>query len=299
MARIAIPQFVSSADPAVNRAKLVSLVEAAATAGADLIAFHELATTDYFCYDDRHTEHFALAEPVPGPSTRAVAAAAHDAGVSVILPLYEQGDGLRFNTVVYIDADTGIVGKYRKSHVPVLGTMAGQKGANEGFYFSPGTTGFVVPPLLAGLSVGTLVCYDRHFPEAGRAYVLAGVDVIFVPTASYRAAIVDEMWLTELQTLAFQNCVYVVGINKIGAVHGEGVDADARYPGKSAAYDPHGHLLTQLGSSETIGYVDVDSEVRKHTQSGAFSVLAARRPELYGSLTEPVTSARPLASATL
>jgi len=205
--------------------------------------------------------------------------------------MYERDGDVRYNTVVYIDAERGIVGKYRKTHIPVLGDTNGQKGADEGFYFSAGDTGFVLPDPVAGVSVGSIVCYDRHFPECGRSYALQGAHLLFVPTASYRRSIIDVMWKTELQAYAYQNSAYVIGINKVGPVLGEGVAADARYPGGSVAYDPAGELMLQLGADEEVGYVEIDPDRVHEVREGAMRFLAARRPETYGRLTAAIESA--------
>lgn len=282
--RVAIAQFESTAEVEANRAKMVSLVEEAAANGAKLVMFHELATTDYFCYDDEETGHFALAEPVPGPSTDALLEAARKTGTAVLLPLYEADGESRFNTVVYLDPQRGITGKYRKTHIPVLGTTNGQKGADEGFYFSAGDTGFVLPDPIAGVSTGSMICYDRHFPESGRSYALQGAHLIFVPTASYRDSIIKEIWKAELQTFAFQNSIYVAGVNKIGPVLGNGVLSGSRYPGGSIIFSPEGRVLAECGDGEEIAYAEVDSEYCEKVRSGAMNFFNARRPEMYGSL---------------
>ncbi|GAA3934663.1 carbon-nitrogen hydrolase family protein [Microbacterium soli] len=285
--RIAIAQFESTAAVEANRAKMVSIVEEAAANGAKLVLFHELATTDYFCYDDGDTDHFALAETVPGPSTDALLDAVRRTGAAVLLPLYELDGDTRYNTVVYLDPERGITGKYRKTHIPVLGDTNGQKGADEGFYFSGGDTGFVLPDPIAGISTGSVICYDRHFPECGRAYALQGAQMLFVPTASYRDSIIREIWRSELQVYAFQNSIYVAGVNKVGPVLGDGVVPGSRYPGQSVVFDPRGQVLVECGDGEEIAYADVDPEFCDSVRGGAMNFFGARRPEMYASLAAP------------
>ncbi|MDI2098651.1 carbon-nitrogen hydrolase family protein [Ruicaihuangia caeni] len=282
--RIAVAQFESTAEVQANRDKMVALTKEAAAGGADLVMFHELATTDYFCYDDEESKHFALAEPVPGPSTDALLEAARSTGVAVLLPLYEVDAATRYNTVVYLDPERGILGKYRKTHIPVLGATNGQKGANEGFYFDAGDTGFVLPGPIAGLSTGSAICYDRHFPESGRAYAMQGAHLLFVPTASYRDSIIKEIWKAELQTFAFQNSIYVAGVNKIGPVLGDGVKPGSRYPGGSVIFSPEGRVLAECGDGEEIAYADVDAEHCERVRAGAMNFLNARQPQHYGLL---------------
>src|SRR3546814_12466818 len=69
-----------------------------------------------------------------------------------------------------------IAGVYRKSHIP------DGPGYEETFYFRPGNTGFKVwdGP---GATPVVGVCWDQWYPEAARAMMLMGADVLFYPTA--------------------------------------------------------------------------------------------------------------------
>ncbi|MGW4125229.1 carbon-nitrogen hydrolase family protein [Nocardia sp. NPDC004711] len=283
--RVAVAQFESDADVAKNRETLVRLVEEAARGGASLVMFHELATTNYFCYDDGRTEYFDLAEPITGPTVTAVAEAARRTGTSALLPFYEVDNDKRFNTVAYIGADSGVHAKYRKLHMPGVGDDNGQTvGANESFYFTAGDEPYMLPRPISGLSVGTSICYDRHFPEGSRSYALLGADLIFVPTASYRDSIIDELWKAELQTMAFQNSVYVAGVNKVGPVLGQPVQTGLRYPGLSMIIDPQGRVLAECGDREEVAFAEVDPLLCAQIRDGAMRFIQARRPELYSSL---------------
>lgn len=97
---------------------------------------------------------------------------------SVVLPvsLFERDNQMLYNTVVMVDADGSILGKYRKSHIPD-GT-----GYQEKFYFSPGDTGFRVWKTKVGM-VGVAICWDQWFPEAARSMALQGADILLYPTA--------------------------------------------------------------------------------------------------------------------
>lgn len=282
---IAIAQFESSRQVSENRDKLLSLTQKAAGGGARLVLFHEIANAHYFCYDNEEADHFDLAESIPGPTTTALVEAARQLDVSVLLPIYEAAGTERFNTVVYVDPKAGITGKYRKTHVPSMGDYGGQRGGDESFYFSAGDTGYALPPPIEGISAGTLICYDRHFPEGGRSYALQGAHLIFVPTASYRGHFMRELWKAELQTMAFQNSIYVAGVNKIGQVLGEAAEPDARYPGVSVVVNPEGKIIAACGAGEEIAYAEVDTEFCEQVRHGPVGHMKSRRPEYYGALT--------------
>ena len=131
MVKVAIGQFESTLDVQGNLDKIISQIREAGSNGAKLIAFHELATTPYFCFQNRNAEWFKTAETIPGPSSDAITAVVEETGVSVMFPQYELVGDKRYNTVVLIEPGVGIVGKYRKSHVPASKAHGKQGGAEE------------------------------------------------------------------------------------------------------------------------------------------------------------------------
>ena len=283
MVKVAIGQFESTPDVEGNVQKVEEQVREAADNGAKLVAFHELATTPYFCFEQRNAEWFETAEPIPGPSSDRVRQLVEETGISVMFPQYELLGDTRYNTVSLIEPKVGIVGKYRKSHVPASRAHGKQGGAEENWYFSPGDTGFVAFDSVLGLRVGSLICYDRHHPEGQRAYGLLGVDILFVPTASYRAFITGPMWEAELTAAAFQNSYYVAGINKVGPV--PYIQETERYPGRSLFVDPEGVILEQAGDQEGLIYCDVDPARPKAVRE-PLNFFKYRRPDLYDTITE-------------
>lgn len=286
--RIALAQFESADDVATNLERVERKIAEAAEAGAQLVAFHELSTTDYFCFEDRNDARFDLAEPIPGPSTERVSRAADEHGISVLFPLYEAAGDVRYNTACLLEPGRGVVGTYQKSHVPASRARGDERGAEENYYFSPGTTGFRPLESALGLRIGVLICYDRHHPEGARAYGLQDVDIVFAPTASYRTFIIETLWEAELHAMAFQNSYYVAGINKVGPVVGI-QQKGRRYPGRSVIMDPEGRMLERAGDQEGLIFADIDPEKPKRSRE-ALRIFEYRRPDLYGILTEPVRS---------
>ena len=68
---LGLTQMRCVADPDVNRANQVRLVEQAARAGAKIICTQEMFASQYFCQVEDH-RFFKLAETIPGPSTDAL-----------------------------------------------------------------------------------------------------------------------------------------------------------------------------------------------------------------------------------
>ncbi len=76
-------------DQNANIEKAVQQIESAAQQGADLVCLQELFASRYPCQSEDHLR-FDLAEPIPGPTSDRIAAAARDHQVVVIGPFFER-----------------------------------------------------------------------------------------------------------------------------------------------------------------------------------------------------------------
>src|SRR5512137_3013145 len=134
--RVGLVQMSMSPDLAENLEKAAARVEEAARLGAEVVCLPELFRSPYFCQRE-DAALFDLAEPIPGPSTERLSAVARDAGVAVVVPVFERrAPGLYHNSAVILDADGRTAGLYRKMHVP------DDPAFYEKFYFTPGDLGF-------------------------------------------------------------------------------------------------------------------------------------------------------------
>src|SRR5262245_57883266 len=103
--RVGLVQMAMSADPAANQERAAKGVRDAAQKGAQVVCLPEMYRTPYFCQRE-DAALFDLAETVPGPSTEAFSRAARDAGVAVVVPIFEKrATGLYHNSAVVIDAN--------------------------------------------------------------------------------------------------------------------------------------------------------------------------------------------------
>src|SRR5262245_37512927 len=134
--KVGLVQMRMTADPAANLATATARVQEAAAQGAAVVCLPELFRTLYIGQREDH-ELFDLAEPVPGPSTEALATVARAAKVVIIASLFERrAAGLYHNTAAVIDRDGSVAGIYRKMHIP------DDPAYYEKFYFTPGDLGF-------------------------------------------------------------------------------------------------------------------------------------------------------------
>jgi N-carbamoylputrescine amidase len=275
--RVGLVQQPAGEDPGENLARALAAVERAATDGASLVCLPELFRTRYFCQTE-DAANFALAEPVPGPTTRAVQEAAARLGVVVVASVFERrAAGLFHNTAVVVDADGSLVGTYRKMHVPEDPRFY------EKFYFAPGDQGFRAFDTRAG-RIGVLVCWDQWYPEAARLTALRGPWILFYPTAigtwTGEAALEAEQhdaWRTVQRAHAIANGVFVAAANRVG------LEDELRFWGGSFVARPSGALLAEARGGEEVLLVDCDpAEVDRQRQGWPF--LRDRRVDAYGDL---------------
>ncbi|MEX2138354.1 MAG: carbon-nitrogen hydrolase [Pirellulales bacterium] len=272
-------QMSCVADKQANVEKALARIGEAATAGANVVCLQELFAGPYFCQSEDHRQ-FDLAEPIPGPTSAALAAAAKQYDVVIVSSLFERrAPGLYHNTAVIFDADGSTAGIYRKMHIPDDPLYY------EKFYFTPGDLGFKSMETRAG-KLGACVCWDQWYPEAARLTALAGAQIIFYPTAI--GWLLDEKeeygesqhsaWETMMRSHAIANGVFVAAVNRVGREGG------IEFWGASFVADPNGNIIARASHDreETL-IIECDVEridvVRTH-----WPFLRDRRIDAYGDL---------------
>lgn len=235
--QVAAVQFEAGpdSDPDANLDRAMSVLRETA-AEADVACLPEYFATRYFPAE-QDPEQFELAVSEESAFVDRIRETAADIETAVVAPIFEEGmpGGRYYNTALVVDADGDIAGKYRKLH------PFHRPGYNETYYFSPGDLGAPVFDV-GGLTLGIMICYDRHFPEIARVEALRGADVVFVPTCSFGEENRDEVWVKELTGIAVANSTYVVGVNRAGTEGGQ------THFGASTVVGPSGEELDTLGT---------------------------------------------------
>jgi N-carbamoylputrescine amidase len=311
--RVALIQMACAPSIEENLDHAVDLVRQAARAGAELVCLPELFGAQYFCQREDH-RLFALAEPIPGPSTARLSAVVREAKITLIASLFERrAPGLYHNTVAVLDHESAgpdhIAGIYRKMHIPDDPLFY------EKFYFAPGDLGFRAIPTSRG-PVGALVCWDQWFPEAARLTALEGAQSIFIPTAigwhpsekSEFGAAQYSAWKAIQRAHAIANGVFVCAVNRVGHEHGDvvlsnpdGTTTEVPGPGEhtpgggcksgidfwggSFIADPFGRILAQAShNQEEIVTAELDPALVETTRQH-WPFLRDRRIDAYANIT--------------
>jgi N-carbamoylputrescine amidase len=278
---VGLVQMSCAPEPAKNVKKAIARIGEAARKGAQVVCLQELFRSQYFCQKE-DIEFFKLAEPIPGPTTDALAAVARQKKVVIVASIFEKrAAGIYHNTAVIIDRNGKIAGRYRKMHIPDDPLYY------EKFYFTPGDLGFRTHDTSVG-KIGALVCWDQWFPEAARLTALSGSQFLFYPTAiGWLPGEKDEMnqaqhsaWETIQRAHAIANGVYVVVVNRVGS------EGKLTFWGQSFVADPFGRIIARASSNkEEVLVVDCDlNKIDETRQNWPF--LRDRRIDFY----EPLTS---------
>ncbi|MEW6131522.1 MAG: carbon-nitrogen hydrolase family protein [Acidobacteriota bacterium] len=253
-----------------NRGRIIEKLRETAEHGAQLAVFPEAALTGY-CFESL-AEAAPFAELCDGESATAIAEVCRETKTHAIVGFIEK-DGDKYYNAALLVAPDGIVGTYRKIHLPFLGVDR---------FLTPGNRPF--EPFDTSLGkIGINICYDINFPEGPRALKLLGTELFVLPTNWPTGA-----WRTPkfmLNARAQENHYAVAAVNRIGTERGW------RFIGQSKIVDCMGDVICEASEDrEEILYAEIDIQESNNNKivnvKGSYELdrLADRRPEFYSGI---------------
>jgi len=275
---VAAIQSAFTDDLDTDVARVGSLVDEAVARGAQVVLPPELFQGHYFCRTESD-EFFSRAYPTAEhPAVKAMQEAAARHGVVIPASYFEQDGQHYYNSIAIVDADGSLLGTYRKSHIP------DGPGYEEKYYFRPGNTGFRVWETRFG-RLGVGICWDQWFPEAARAMVLMGAEILLYPTAIGSEPEEPDLdtrrlWQRAMQGHAVSNLVPVVAANRTG------VEGGQTFYGHSFVCDHFGDIVAEASATEEGVVVQELDLAEAATRRAAFGFFRDRRPELYRRLVQ-------------
>jgi predicted amidohydrolase len=269
--RVAVAQMEPKlAEKELNLGVCLARLEEAAAAGASLVVFPECAIPGYMF--DSAEEALPYAEEIPGPTTEMFERECARLGVHAVCGLIERGGDTIYNAAILVGPD-GLIGSYRKTHLPFLGVDR---------YVTPGDELKVFDTALG--RIGLLICYDLRFPEVTRTLALHGADIVCLPTNFPMAARLQCDVIAPAR--AAENRIYLLVANRVGK------ERTGEFCGLSQIVDPYGARLAETGvTDEALLFAEVDVEKARdkdYVVPGEYELylFGHRRPELYGALVE-------------
>ncbi len=277
-------QSSSNHSAETNLDNTIKKINQAARLGARIVCTQELFRTPYFCKTES-SHNFALAEPIPGPTTEIMGRLAKQLKVVIISSIFEKRTkGLYHNTACIHGTNGKLILKYRKMHIPDDPLYY------EKFYFTPGDLGFKTVQTEFG-KLGVLICWDQWYPEAARLLALQGAEIIFYPTAigwlkkegKKQGLEQHQAWRTVQQSHAIANGVFVAAVNRVGfeSIGKSGI----QFFGRSFVCNPLGQIIKEAsGNREEVLLVRCNlGEIEKTRHTWPF--LRDRRIDAYHDLT--------------
>ena len=256
-----------------NRRVILHHLDEAAKNGATLVAFPECALTGYGFAS--RAEALACAETIPGPTVQQVAEACVRLGTFCVFGLLEADGDRLYNACVLVGPE-GLIGSYRKIHLPFVGVDR---------FADPGDRPFAIHEA-NGMRIGMHICYDGAFPESARILTLLGADLLILPTnwPTHSETAAEHM----MSCRALENVVYTMAIDRVGEESG------FQFIGRSSICDTAGNRLAFASPDrEEILYAEIEpakARMKKLVRRpGLHEVdrIADRRPSFYGLITEP------------
>ncbi len=267
---IALIQQRATPDRRANRERALASVERAATMGARIVCFAELAFDPFYPQRPAREQTLEAAETIPGPTTDAFARAARRHGVVIILNLFERDGPRTYDTSPVIDADGTILGKTRMIHITEYPCF------HEQGYYTPGDLGAPVYRTRYG-AIGVAICYDRHYGEYMRALALGGAELVVVPQAGAVGEWPEGLYEAEMRVAAFHNGYFTALCNRVGE------EECLTFAGESFVSDPSGTIIARAGTgTEEILTATLDLDLVRNSHARRL-FLRDRRPELYAS----------------
>jgi predicted amidohydrolase len=279
--------------------RMIALLEQAASAGAKLVVFPELAFTTFFprwlIAGEELDAYFERS--MPNPDVAPLFDRARALGVGFYVGYAElTPEGQHFNSAILVSPSGAILGKYRKVHLPgSVEPRAGEKFQQlEKRYFLYGDLGFRAFRADADWQnaiLGMMICNDRRWPESWRVLGMQGVELVCV---GYNSAAYDPNGGTsesaDLRTFhsrlvaqanAYMNATWAVAVAKAGNEDGSGLI------GGSCIVDPNGVIVAEAATlGDEVLVADCDLDLCRQGKDKMFNFAAHRQPHQYGLIVE-------------
>ena len=262
-----------------NLEKGIEACRQAKEKGADIAIFPEMWSCGYaFPHDEASLREYAVS--CDNVFVKRFSELAEELDMAIAVTLLEQHEPKPRNTVCLFDRHGKLQYRYSKVHICDFGEEddEGVLDAGDAFFVADLDTKEGI------IKVGSMICYDREFPESARILMLKGAELLLVPNACP----MELNRLAQLRGRAYENMLAIATCNY-----------PAPHPdcnGHSTLFDGVVYLPELSGSRDTCVFeaeegegvytaeLDVDM-LRKYRLREVWGVKN-RRPELYGEISD-------------
>ena len=281
--KVAVLQMNSAGTVEENMKKGICFCEKAKAMGADIALFPEMWSTGYTMSEDPVLLKQMATDP-ESPLITQFGTLAAKLNMAIGITLLEQHDPMPRNTMILYDRFGQRVLCYSKVHTCDF---------HEEYNLSRGEN-FYVTDLDIGrgtVCVGSMICYDREFPESARILMLKGAELILVPNACP----METNRLSQLRSRAYENMLGIIICNY--------ADQTPNCNGHSSAFDgiaydgllyfsdtPKDMQVLEADGREDVFLAEIDlDELRAYRKAEKFG-NSFRRPDRYSLLLDKQVS---------
>ena len=271
---IALLQLLPTGTPEGQLTKGLAACREAKALGADIALFPEMWSCGYRIPEDRE-ELKALAVGKSSSFLPEYKKLAKELNMAIGVTFLEAYEPRPRNTICLIDRFGNEVYTYAKVHTCDFGDEC---------RLTPGEDFFVadLDTEKGTVRVGSMICYDREFPESARILMLKGAEILLVPNACP----MEINRISQLRARAYENMTGIATVNYPGNCpdcngHSTAFDGIAYRPQDSGSRDT---LIVEADESEGIFIADFPIEEMREYRGCEVHGNAYRRPEKYGLL---------------
>lgn len=238
---------------------------------ADVALFPEIWSTGYTIAEDIG-ELKASSVSADSEFVNSFGKLAKELDMAVGITFLEKYEPLPRNTICLFDRFGNKALTYAKVHTCDFGDEC-RLSAGEDFFVTDLNTA------QGNVKVGSMICYDREFPESARILMLKGAEIILVPNACP----MEINRLSQLRAIAYENMVGIATCNYPKGKpdcngHSSAFDGIAYRPQDSCSRDT---LIVEAGEREGIYIADFPIDEIREYRSREVHGNAYRHPEKY------------------
>ena len=244
--------------------------------GADVALFPEMWSDGYYLPQDEETIK-ELAISSDSDFVLSFRDLAKELKMAIGITFLEQHDPKPLNSVIFFDRNGNTVLHYSKVHTCDFEAEK-MLSSGEDFYVADLDTE------RGTVKIGSMICFDREFPESARILMLKGAEVILAPNACP----MEINRLSALRTRAYENMLAVATCN-----YPEG-QPDCN--GHSSVFDGVAWLRNEPGvrdmcifeapGDEGVYIAEIDMDMLRTYRNNDVMGDKYRHPECYGIMTE-------------
>lgn len=276
---IAFLQLLPEGSLTDNMNKGIKACREAKERGADIALFPEMWSTGYcFPHDMEALRELAISEE--STFIKRFSETAAELDMAIAITFLEDHEPKPRNTVCLFDRHGKLVYRYSKVHICDFGEEDDEGVLDAGDHFITKD----LDTRKGIIQVGSMICYDREFPESARILMLQGAELILVPNACP----MEINRLSQLRGRAYENMLAIATCNYPSPHpdcngHSTLFDGVIYLPDMPGSRDMCGF---EAGSEEGIYIAKLDVDMLRDYRKREVWGRNNRRPDLYGSLAD-------------